>query len=125
MSPVDITFYNYRHTVSSVDMRTCILAATQDCLERMPDWDRPLGPDGRAYGSGSVQLLLYPYENMTWGDWSDGVRGLFWFETEYEAIDLSFRITVEGKGTAGIGHVTSLDTNATLPPNATLPTSLK
>jgi hypothetical protein len=125
MSSVNITFYNYRRTISSIDMSTCILSATQDCVERIPDWDRPLGPNGKVYGFGSVQLLRYPYEDMTWGGWSNGVRGLSWFLAVYEAVDLSFRIMVGEQGTVGIGQFTSMDTNATLPSNATLLTSLK
>ena len=102
-----------------------MLAAIQDCLNRKDDWDQPIGPNGKIYSSGSVTLSLYPEENMSWGEWSSSTRGLNWFLTKYEAVDLSFQIMAEGKGKLGSGKFTPLDTNVTLPFNTTSLTSSK
>ncbi|KAK3171290.1 hypothetical protein OEA41_003374 [Lepraria neglecta] len=60
---IDLAFYNYRRTISSINTDYCVLAAIQDCLNRTDDWDQPMGPDGKIYSSGSVTLSLYPEEN--------------------------------------------------------------
>lgn len=84
-----------------------------------------MGPNSKFYSSGSVTLSLYPEESMSWGEWSSGTRGLTWFFTMYEAVDLSFQIRAEGKGKVGSGYFTTLDTNVTLPFNTTSLTSSK
>ena len=46
---------------------------------------------------------------MLWGEWNAGTRGLAWFLITYEAVDLSFDVTVDGKGKVGQGGFIPLE----------------
>ena len=67
----------------------------------------------KVWRSGLVVLTLYPEASMLWREWADAIVGLEWYLRQYEAVDVVFTVSVEGKGlTVASGNFVTLVGNA-------------
>ncbi|KAL2043453.1 hypothetical protein N7G274_003760 [Stereocaulon virgatum] len=96
-----ITFYGYTRTIDQNNAAVCVQRAKEECISKIDDWNQPIAPSGvavKSWRSGLVILKLYPQANMLWREWTNAVVGLEWFLEQYEAVDVVFTVSVEGKG---------------------------
>lgn len=99
---VDLVFYNYHRTISISNTNYCVLAAIQDCLDRIDDWDQLMGPNSKFYSSGSVTLSLYPEESMSWGSGVVAPEGLLGFSRCMRLWTCRFKLEPRERGRWGV-----------------------
>lgn len=69
--------------------------ALRDVNEHMGDDDDFIGTKERWYdddGKSGVVLLLHPGREMEWYAWGRALRGLNWFNGEYDGVELFFDV---------------------------------